>query len=212
MDIWLNRQAGVDTAPLLFHGLGTTLCPIEDAIAADPFLLFLGEDPQARRLRFAHLCLVDLPQYTAVRRSQSLTSARVCHVPSHIKRYPTSLPWLGAIRLTFTAFHTDDSGAIGLHGCRRGNCDLSGRATIVIASMHMICACAQHDSSISPRAGCVEPYAAGASDRGISGAVPAVADRHVARPLAQPFPEVDRAGGNPNRRLGRCAAHQLYLP
>ncbi len=54
MDIWLNRQAGERNAPLLFHGLGTTRCPIEDAIAADPFLLFLGEDPQVRLPSFAY--------------------------------------------------------------------------------------------------------------------------------------------------------------
>ena len=54
MDIWLNRQAGSRNAPLLFHGLGTTRCPVEDAIAAEPFMLFLGEDPHVSSPHGAH--------------------------------------------------------------------------------------------------------------------------------------------------------------
>ena len=93
MDIWLNRQAGVDTAPLLFHGLGTTRCPIEDAIAADPFLGFLGEDPQVRRGCWCPSRVIYMPAlHCFPGHSHSLTSARagVSHVPSHVKRYPAS--------------------------------------------------------------------------------------------------------------------------
>ncbi len=66
MDIWLNRQAGARNAPLLFHGLGTTQCPVEDAIAADPFLLFLGEDPQVRHMNPPQLSWSEVRRGTAI--------------------------------------------------------------------------------------------------------------------------------------------------
>jgi hypothetical protein len=62
----MNRQAGDRVAPLLWHGLGTTQCPTEVALAAAPFLLFLGEDNQVSSSPLnLHLTFSGMPCWTA---------------------------------------------------------------------------------------------------------------------------------------------------